>query len=52
MIVPFTIAAVVGSLAGKRAADRISPNKLTVAFAVLLVAVAVYVAVQAVLGLT
>lgn len=52
VIVPFTIAAVAGSLAGKRAADRISPNKLTVAFAVLLVAVAVYVAVQAVLGLT
>lgn len=52
VIVPFTVAAVAGSLAGKRAADRISPNKLTVAFAVLLVAVAVYVAVQAVLGLT
>ncbi len=52
VIVPFTIAAVAGSLAGKRAADRISPTKLTVAFAVLLVTVAVYVAVQAVLGLT
>ena len=52
VIVPFTAAAVAGSVAGKRTADRISPNKLTVAFAVLLVAVAVYVAVQAVLGLT
>jgi uncharacterized membrane protein YfcA len=52
VIVPFTAAAVAGSLAGKRVADRVSPNKLTVAFAVLLVAVAVYVAVRAVLGLT
>jgi uncharacterized membrane protein YfcA len=52
VIVPFTVAAVAGSLAGKRVADRVSPNKLTVAFAVLLVAVAVYVAVRAVLGLT
>lgn len=52
VIVPFTIAAVAGSLAGKRVADRVSPTKLTVAFAVLLVAVAVYVAVQAALGLT
>ena len=52
VIVPFTAAAVAGSLAGKRAADRVSPNKLTVAFAALLVAVSVYVGVQAVLGLT
>lgn len=52
VIVPFTAAAVAGSVAGKRLADRINPNKLTVAFAVLLVAVAVYVAVRAVLGLT
>lgn len=52
VIVPFTAAAVAGSVAGKRTADRINPNKLTVAFAVLLIAVAVYVAAQAVLGLT
>lgn len=52
VIVPFSAAAIAGSLAGKRAADRISPNKLTVAFAGLLVAVAVYVAVQATIGLT
>jgi uncharacterized protein len=51
-IVPFTVAAVVGSLAGKRTADRLSPNALTVAFAALLIVVAVYVAVQALLGLT
>ena len=52
VIVPFTAGAVAGSLAGKRVADRVSPNKLTVAFAVLLVAVAVYIAVQAALGLS
>lgn len=52
VIVPFAAAAVAGSLAGKRAADRVSADKLTIAFAVLLVAVAVYVAAQAVLGLT
>jgi uncharacterized membrane protein YfcA len=52
VIVPFTAAAVAGSLTGKRVADRVKPNKLTVAFAVLLVAVAVYVAVRAMLGLT
>lgn len=52
VIVPFTAAAVVGSLAGKRAADRVSPNRLTVAFAALLAVVGVYVAVQALLGLT
>ncbi|GAC1611325.1 MAG: sulfite exporter TauE/SafE family protein [Mycobacteriales bacterium] len=52
VIVPFTAAAVAGSLGGKRVADRVNPHKLTVAFAVLLVAVAVYVAVQAGLGVT
>jgi uncharacterized membrane protein YfcA len=52
VIVPFTLAAIVGSLAGKRVADRIRPARLTVAFAVLLVAVAMYVGTRAVLGLT
>jgi uncharacterized membrane protein YfcA len=52
VIVPFTAGAVAGSLAGKRVADPVSPNKLTVAFAVLLVAVALYGAVRAALGLT
>ncbi|MFN2523817.1 MAG: sulfite exporter TauE/SafE family protein [Mycobacteriales bacterium] len=52
VIVPFTAAAVAGSFAGTRVANRVDPNKLTVAFAVLLVFVAVYVAVQALLGLT
>lgn len=52
VIIPFTLAAVAGSLAGKRVADRIRPSRLTVAFAVLLIAVAAYVGGRAVLGLT
>jgi uncharacterized membrane protein YfcA len=52
VIIPFVAAAVAGSLGGKRVADRVNPHKLTVAFAVLLVAVAVYVAVRAALGLS
>jgi uncharacterized protein len=51
VIVPFTLAAVAGSLAGKRVAGRIRPTTLTVAFAVLLVVVAVYVGARAVIGL-
>ena len=52
VIAPFTAAAVVGSFAGKRVADRLPATALTRAFAVLLVLVAGYVAVRAVLGLT
>jgi uncharacterized membrane protein YfcA len=52
VIAPFTAAAVVGSFAGKRVADRLPAAALTRAFAVLLVLVAGYVAVRAVLGLT
>ncbi len=51
VVVPFTVSAMVGSLAGKRVADRVSAHSLTRAFAVLLVAVAVYVAIRASLQL-
>ena len=47
VVVPFTLAAIAGSLAGKRVADRISGTSLTRAFAALLVVVAGYVAVRA-----
>ncbi|HKD99341.1 MAG TPA: sulfite exporter TauE/SafE family protein, partial [Micromonosporaceae bacterium] len=40
VIVPFTVAAVASSLAGKRVADRLRPDLLTRAFAALLFAVA------------
>lgn len=52
VIVPFTAAAVAGSLLGKQVADRLPSAILTRAFAVLLVLVAAYVAVRAVQGLT
>lgn len=47
VIIPFTLAAVVGSLVGKRLSDRVSGAALTQAFAVLLVLVAGYVTVRA-----
>jgi uncharacterized membrane protein YfcA len=43
LIAVFTGAAIVGTLAGKRIADRVSGRGLTIAFAVLLVALAAYV---------
>ncbi len=52
VIVPFTLAAILGSLVGGRVAGRVSTDRLTGAFAGLLLLVAVYTAVQAVLGLT
>ena len=47
VVVPFTLAAIAGSLAGMRVADRISGTSLTRAFATLLVVVAGYVAIRA-----
>jgi len=46
VIVPFTLAAIVGSLAGKSVADKVSSLTLTKAFVGLLFAVAVYVAIR------
>ena len=51
VIVPFTLAAVVGSSGGKRLADAASGTMLTRAFAVLLLLVAGYVLARAGLGL-
>ena len=51
VIVPFTVAAIAGSLTGKLVADKLNARTLTRAFAVLLVAVAVYTATQSVIGL-
>lgn len=52
IVVPFTLAAVTGSLLGKKVADRVPHHSLTRAFAVLLVAVAFYVATRALLALS
>ncbi len=51
VIVPFTLAAIAGSLGGKMVADRVSSTTLTRAFAVLLLAVAVYTATSSLLSL-
>jgi len=52
VIAPFTATAVAGSLLGKKVADRVRADTLTRAFAVLLVLVAGYVAIRAVVALT
>ena len=52
VIVPFTTAAVIAALLGRKVADRVAAHTLTRAFAVLLVAVACYVATRAVLALS
>ena len=52
VIVPFTVAAVAASLGGTLLAERLPARRLTRGFGVLLVLVAVYVGVRAVLGLT
>lgn len=52
VVLPFTGLAVLGSLAGGRLAGRADPRRLTIAFVVLLVAVAGYSLVRSVLALT
>jgi len=47
----FTLAAIVGSLLGGRLATRVRPHRLTAAFTMLLVAVALYTAVRSFLQL-
>jgi uncharacterized protein len=51
VILPFTMAAVAGSLGGTVIADRVSGTTLTRAFAVLLIAVAVYTATSSLISL-
>lgn len=50
LIFPFTVAAVLGSVAGKRVGDRLPSTTLTRAFAVLLLLVGASVAVESVLA--
>ena len=52
IIIPFTIAAIAGSLAGTRVADKASGPSLTRAFAALLVAVASYVIIRSAVSLS
>ncbi len=46
VIIPFTVAAIAGSLGGKGIADQVPSTTLTKAFVALLIAVAGYVAVR------
>ncbi len=52
VIIPFTGAAVVATVAGKRVADHLPARRLKVGFATLLVLVATYTAWQSITGLT
>ncbi len=52
VIAPFTVAAVAASLAGKQVADRVDGPRLTRAFVILLIAVAIYTAVRSIVGLS
>jgi uncharacterized protein len=51
VVLPFTIAAVLGSFAGKRIADRLSGATLSTAFAIMLLLVGGYVAVESLIAL-
>lgn len=51
IVAPFTLAAVLGSLLGKRVADELSGSVLTRAFAVVLVAVGVLVGIESIVAL-
>ena len=51
IVVPFTLAGVAGTFAGKRLADRLSGRALGIGFAWLLVAVGLFVGVQSLLTL-
>ena len=52
VIIPFTLAAIVGSTAGKQVTDRVSGAHLTRSFAVLLMLVAGYMLFEAAVGRT
>jgi uncharacterized membrane protein YfcA len=51
IVVPFTLAAIAGSFAGKIITDKVSVTTLTRSFAALLLVVAVYVTVQSAMAL-
>ncbi|WP_435153110.1 sulfite exporter TauE/SafE family protein [Micromonospora aurantiaca (nom. illeg.)] len=50
VITPFTLAAIIASLAGKRAADRLPPTATTRGFAALILVVAAFIAVHTLAG--
>ena len=48
LVIPFAAAAVLGTLAGTRVAGRVSPQRLSAAFAVLIILVAAYTVARSV----
>jgi uncharacterized membrane protein YfcA len=52
VVIPFTVAAIAGSLGGKRVADHVPSTTLTKAFVTLLFAVAAYIAIRSGIALT
>ena len=50
VVVPFTLASVVGTLLGRRVADRLSGTALTRIFAVVLLLVGIFVGAESLLG--
>jgi len=50
IIIPFILTAMLGSLAGKRIADKVPARQLTLAFAALTVLIALYVGLRSTLG--
>ena len=50
VVVPFTVASVVGTLLGRRVADRLSGSALTRTFAVLLLIIGIFVGAESLIG--
>lgn len=48
LLITFTVAAVIGAVAGSRVASRVRPERLSVAFALLMFAIAVYTAARSI----
>ena len=50
VVVPFTVASVIGTLLGRRVADRLSGSALTRTFAVLLLIIGIFVGAESLIG--
>ena len=48
LLITFTVAAVAGAVAGSRIASKVRPERLAVAFAVLMIAIALYTAARSI----
>ena len=48
LLIMFTVAAVAGAVAGSRIASKVRPERLSAAFAVLMIAIALYTAARSI----